>query len=246
MPGSRMPASCAATGPAPFGDAPRRHGCDRRPEPTRGFTYSSASWIGSRLYLAAAAEYRAALRIPRLRLRARRTRPGRSCERASGARDRARTACGGDHSAAAVRRPRSAISSAQPVTGAAASGQYALIGVIERLLRANGVRTDLEMALFDADHGIAPAAALALAGRAHASARRSTATTSSPGRSSGTATAPRRLRYSRLALRLGTRDALKFFHRGMIERCLGSGRAHAAGSGARSCSTRTSPSCGHR
>ena len=37
----------------------------------------------------------------------------------------------------------------------------------------------------------------------------------------GTAAAPRRSRYSRRALRLGTHDALKYFHRGMIERCLG-------------------------
>ena len=29
--------------------------------------------------------------------------------------------------------------------------------------------------------------------------------------------------YSTRSLRLGTQDALKFFHRGMIERCLGHG-----------------------
>jgi hypothetical protein len=29
------------------------------------------------------------------------------------------------------------------------------------------------------------------------------------------------LHYSKRALRLGTRDALKFFHRGMVERCFG-------------------------
>jgi hypothetical protein len=29
------------------------------------------------------------------------------------------------------------------------------------------------------------------------------------------------LHYSKRALRLGTRDALKVFHRGMVERCLG-------------------------
>src|SRR5215831_16769888 len=32
--------------------------------------------------------------------------------------------------------------------------QYALIGAIEKLLRANGVKTDLEIALFDVDHGL--------------------------------------------------------------------------------------------
>ena len=37
---------------------------------------------------------------------------------------------------------------------AQARKQYALIGVIERLLVANGVKTDLETALFDVDHGI--------------------------------------------------------------------------------------------
>jgi tetratricopeptide (TPR) repeat protein len=105
----------------------------------------------------------------------------------------------------------------------AALRDYALIGVIDRLLRANGVRTDLEVALFDADHGIAPARTLALARRAQ-HARPSIDgddvlawTLERNGRCAEA------LGYSRLALRLGTRDSLKFFHRGMIERCLGDG-----------------------
>ena len=36
-----------------------------------------------------------------------------------------------------------------------ARDQYATIAAIERLLQANGVRTDLEATLFDVDHGIA-------------------------------------------------------------------------------------------
>jgi tetratricopeptide (TPR) repeat protein len=107
--------------------------------------------------------------------------------------------------------------------GRASLRAYALIGVIDRLLRANGVRTDLEVALFDADHGIAPAHTLALARRAqHArpSIDGDDVLAWALERNGRCAEA---LGYSRLALRLGTRDALKFFHRGMIERCLGNG-----------------------
>jgi tetratricopeptide (TPR) repeat protein len=50
----------------------------------------------------------------------------------------------------------------------AARKHYALIGAIERLLKANGVRTDLETALFKVDHGIRLPEALALARAAHA------------------------------------------------------------------------------
>ena len=51
---------------------------------------------------------------------------------------------------------------------AAAAKQYALIGVIERLLAANGVRNDLDIALFDADHGSSPARTVALARKGYA------------------------------------------------------------------------------
>jgi hypothetical protein len=104
---------------------------------------------------------------------------------------------------------------------AAAQRQYALIGAIEKLLAANGVRTDLEIALFQVDHGIALRHALQRA-RIGQAERPSIDGDDVLGwalaRNGHCAAA---LPYSRRALRLGTQDALKFFHRGMIERCLG-------------------------
>jgi tetratricopeptide (TPR) repeat protein len=104
---------------------------------------------------------------------------------------------------------------------AAARRQYGTIRVIERLLVANGVRTDLETALFDVDHGLRLRPALALARRAW------TLRPSIDGDDvlawalvrNGHCIAARTL--SIRALRLGTLDATKFFHRGMVERCLG-------------------------
>ncbi|HYM58705.1 MAG TPA: hypothetical protein VES79_12150 [Solirubrobacteraceae bacterium] len=102
-----------------------------------------------------------------------------------------------------------------------ARAQYALIRAIERLLAANGVRTELETALFDADHGARPRETLALARRA----RRATPSIEGDDVLAWALERAGRcregLRHSRRALRLGTRDALKLFHRGMIERCLG-------------------------
>ena len=104
---------------------------------------------------------------------------------------------------------------------AEAKEQYALIGAIERLQAANGVEIDLETALYRVDHGIRLPQSLALARRARA-ARPSIhgddvlAWALARNDRCGEARA-----YSQRSLRLGTRDASFFFHRGMIERCLG-------------------------
>ena len=104
---------------------------------------------------------------------------------------------------------------------ALARRQYSLVDVIGRLFVANGVKTDLETALFRADHGIRLRQTLELARLAR------TERPSIDGDDVLAWTLERNgrcgeaLRYSQLALRLGTKDALKLFHRGMIERCLG-------------------------
>ena len=104
---------------------------------------------------------------------------------------------------------------------AAARRQYALIGAIQKLLRANGVRTDLETALFDVDHALRLPKALLLAKAAHHERPSidGDAVLSWALARNGQCTAA--LHYSKRALRLGTRDATKLFHRGMVERCLG-------------------------
>jgi tetratricopeptide (TPR) repeat protein len=96
--------------------------------------------------------------------------------------------------------------------------QYATISVIERLLRANGVKTDLETALFDADHGRASVALARRAQHERPSIDGDDVLAWTLERSGRCGDA---LGYSKRSLRLGTLDALKFFHRGMIERCLG-------------------------
>jgi tetratricopeptide (TPR) repeat protein len=105
--------------------------------------------------------------------------------------------------------------------GAAAKREYALIGVIGKLLAANGVRNDLDIALFDVDHGIALPHALELARKGYAE-RPSIFGDDVLGWAlarNGRCTEARH--YSARSLRLGTKDALKFFHRGWIEACLG-------------------------
>jgi tetratricopeptide (TPR) repeat protein len=99
--------------------------------------------------------------------------------------------------------------------------QYALIGVIQRLLVANGVKTDLETALFDVDHGVRLRHALALARQARADRPSIDGEDVLAWALARNGRCSEAVGYSKRALRLGTLDALKLFHRGMIERCLG-------------------------
>jgi tetratricopeptide (TPR) repeat protein len=116
-----------------------------------------------------------------------------------------------------------ALGDVRRLAGKAAEAEraYAVVDATEKLLRANGVRTELETALFDLDHGRDAAEALARARDAYRE-RKSIEGDDVLGwalyENDRCADA---LVHSRRALRLGTHDALKIFHRGMIELCLG-------------------------
>jgi tetratricopeptide (TPR) repeat protein len=104
--------------------------------------------------------------------------------------------------------------------GPAAKRQYALVQAIARLERAGGVNVDLEIALFDIDHGVR-VDTVALARAAHAARPSIDGDDVLAWALARNGQCAEALHYSQHALRLGTRDAQKFFHRGVIERCLG-------------------------
>ena len=90
---------------------------------------------------------------------------------------------------------------------AGARRQRKLIGAIERLLRANGVRTELEAALFDIDHGIRLSESLALARSSHAARPSIDGDDVLSWALVRNGHCGEALRYSKRALRLGTLDA---------------------------------------
>jgi tetratricopeptide (TPR) repeat protein len=102
-----------------------------------------------------------------------------------------------------------------------ASEQYDLMGAIHQLLQANGVRSDLEIAVFYADHGIKLPEALELARAGRAARPSITGDDALAWALERNGRCEEALPYSKRALRLGMMDASLFFHRGMIERCLG-------------------------
>jgi tetratricopeptide (TPR) repeat protein len=106
-----------------------------------------------------------------------------------------------------------------------AQDAFGAVHAIQRLLEANGVRTELETALFDLDHGRRPREALARARVAYAERKSIEAEDVLAWALYVNGRCEEARAHSARALHLGTRDALKLFHRGMIERCLGHRRA---------------------
>ena len=107
---------------------------------------------------------------------------------------------------------------------ALAQRQYDLMDAIHQLFVANGAKVDLETSVYYSDHRIRLPEALELA---------KLALRDRPGIYADDAMAwalvqndrcEEALPYSESSLRLGTRDANLYFHRGMLERCLGNDR----------------------
>lgn len=106
---------------------------------------------------------------------------------------------------------------------AAARRDLALVGAEERLLRAAGVNTDVDVALFEASHG-SPARAVELARRAWSSAP-SVRSADALGWALTRAGQPQQgLRHAQAALRLGSRDPLFLFHAAVAAEATGRDR----------------------
>lgn len=109
---------------------------------------------------------------------------------------------------------------------AEAEKTFALVRAIDQLYRANGVNTDLELALFLADHGD-PAEAVDRARQAYAERPTVFAADVLAWALYQAGQPQAAWPYAQEALRLGSQDALKHFHAGMIVARLGRPEAQA-------------------
>jgi tetratricopeptide (TPR) repeat protein len=104
--------------------------------------------------------------------------------------------------------------------GAAAERDFALVRIERRLFERSGVNLDLELAVFEADHG-SPRRALELARRAWAAAPSVRSADALGWALTRTGRPEAGLEFARKALRLGSKDPVFLYHAGMT--------AHAAG-----------------
>jgi tetratricopeptide (TPR) repeat protein len=107
----------------------------------------------------------------------------------------------------------------------AARRDYRLVGAETRLLQANGVNTDAELALFEADHGD-PAQAVDLAARAWAAAPSVRSADAYSWALSSAGRDREALAMSARAMRLGSRNPSFLYHAGMV--ALRAGQAERA------------------
>ena len=96
-----------------------------------------------------------------------------------------------------------------------------LVDVLEKLLAANGVRTELSTAVHDLDRGVKVDDALSRARFAYSAAPSVAAADAVSWGLYRTGRCGQARSWALTAARLGTKEPLFAFHRGMIERCLG-------------------------
>ena len=104
---------------------------------------------------------------------------------------------------------------------AEARRQRSTVAVIDRLLEANGVRVDLESAVYRADNRIRPAETVRLARRARADRPSIYGDDALAWALARAGRCLEALPLAKRALRLGTQDALLYFHLGYAEGCAG-------------------------
>ena len=104
---------------------------------------------------------------------------------------------------------------------AQAHRELATVGAIDRLLAAGGIRTDLESALFQADHLVRRAGLVGRARAARAARPTVYGDDTLAWALARTGRCEAALPWAQRSLRLGTQDALLFFHRAWIEDCRG-------------------------
>ena len=104
---------------------------------------------------------------------------------------------------------------------AKAASQYSLVRALDRLYTANGANTDLELALFLADHNLDLGESLAKARAAYSARPSIHAADVLAWTLFKTGNVQEAEKYAQEALKLNTRDSLKLFHAAVIEKALG-------------------------